>query len=85
MRPQTPGVSPFDAMDVSFQTMDNSCRLLGSYSTSGCGVPQTIKDSFLESVLSITNVWASADSDAYFGFKHANGVYFHRQNLVRLP
>lgn len=71
-------------MDVNFQTTDNSRRLLGSYPTSACGVPHTIKDSFLESVLTITNIWASADSGAYFGFKHANGPYFHWQNLVRL-
>lgn len=65
---------------VSFQIMNEKCKILGGWSKPACGIPYTIKANFLEEVLTITSITMAADSSAYFSFKYANGQYSIRNN-----
>ena len=63
-----------ESLDITFQIMDNTCKILGVYSQDSCGVPFTIKENFLKYVLTITTVWGDVGKP-YFSFKYANGAF----------
>ena len=69
------GGSGQEFSSYSFQIMDNSCKLLAVYPSPSCGIPFTIKENFLQYVLTITNIFADVGGDAYFSFSYANGAF----------
>ncbi|MCJ1373632.1 hypothetical protein MMC20_004860 [Loxospora ochrophaea] len=68
-----------DVSNSAFLIMSNTCQLLGLYGPASCGIPFTIKDNFLQYVLTITAVDEGVASP-YFSFLYANGKFSIRND-----
>ncbi len=57
-----------------FGILDNTCKILGWYAQPGCGIPYTIKDNFLQDVLTVDTVSFDVGSP-FFAFTYGNGKF----------